>query len=89
MGKNVNNPPQINNILHHLKTLKYFNYMQHIENCKCDRLTAIEFPSSNHVKFNIENTSKKAYILFADFETLNTPEINNICNQCTSLFKKL
>ena len=63
--------------------------MQHIENFKRDRWAAVEFPTSSHIEFTIEHTSqKKAYILFDDLETLNTPEISHICNQCTSLLKK-
>ena len=85
-----NNPLQISDLGHQLKTLKDLKYLQHIENCKCDRLTAVEFPTSNHVKFTKEHTSqKKAYTLFADFETLNTPEISHVCNQCTYILKKM
>ena len=39
-----NNPLKISDLVHHLKTLNDYNCMQHIENCKCDRLTTVEFP---------------------------------------------
>ena len=49
----------------------------------------MEFATSNHVEFTKEHTSqKKAYTLFPDFETLNTPLISHVCNRCISLLKK-
>ena len=62
-----NNSLQSSDLVHQLNLLKDLNYLKHIENCKCDRLTAVEFPTSNHVEFTKEHTfQKKAYTLFVD-----------------------